>query len=374
MRHRTVLSAALGAASLCTLLGSREARAQAGSTQENVDNIGYGTRAAEFLLLPVGARATALGSAYSALADDPSALYWNPAGVALAKQRGASVSRLEYLAKTSYTWGGLIVPLGLGTWVVGAQFGGFSFGEQQIYTVDQPEGTGSFYSNSMFMGGATLAMNVTDRFSFGGTAKYVQETFFNTSGGTVAFDIGSNYHTTVAGRPFRAAFSLLNLGGNIRLSGSALGLRVDNNDPSFPDREDPAELKTQSFALPVEFKVGVGWQALASPTNSLWLNGEFWQPQQNSTSTAVGAEYSLHPSGASGLSLALRGGYAYEPDRAYTAPGGADLGDKSSDGLSFGGGLGFRPREKGLGLNIDYAYRSMGLLGGTNLFSVNVSW
>ena len=40
-----------------------------------------GTAGAQFLRIPVGARAIALGKAYTSLAADGAALYWNPAGV-----------------------------------------------------------------------------------------------------------------------------------------------------------------------------------------------------------------------------------------------------------------------------------------------------
>ena len=40
-----------------------------------------GTYAAQFLKIGVSARATAMGSAFTALADDASAAYWNPAGL-----------------------------------------------------------------------------------------------------------------------------------------------------------------------------------------------------------------------------------------------------------------------------------------------------
>jgi len=43
--------------------------------------------AGEFLSLGTGARALALGSAYVALADDATAGYWNPAGLAILKER-----------------------------------------------------------------------------------------------------------------------------------------------------------------------------------------------------------------------------------------------------------------------------------------------
>ena len=38
-----------------------------------------GNRSGEFLTIPVGSRAVALGNAYTALADDITSVYWNPA-------------------------------------------------------------------------------------------------------------------------------------------------------------------------------------------------------------------------------------------------------------------------------------------------------
>ncbi len=46
---------------------------------------GPGTTAANFLKIGVGARATAMGGAFTALADDGTSLYWNPAGLAQIK-------------------------------------------------------------------------------------------------------------------------------------------------------------------------------------------------------------------------------------------------------------------------------------------------
>ena len=40
-----------------------------------------GVRAAEFLEIPVGARGIGMGSAYSAVTDDISSIWWNPAGL-----------------------------------------------------------------------------------------------------------------------------------------------------------------------------------------------------------------------------------------------------------------------------------------------------
>lgn len=51
--------------------------------------------AGEFLKLPVGARALGMGSAFVALADDATAVYWNPAGLVFASQRQAWAEHAE---------------------------------------------------------------------------------------------------------------------------------------------------------------------------------------------------------------------------------------------------------------------------------------
>ena len=44
-----------------------------------------GTTAGQFLKLGVGSRAMALGGAFTAIANDASALYWNPSGLSRIK-------------------------------------------------------------------------------------------------------------------------------------------------------------------------------------------------------------------------------------------------------------------------------------------------
>ena len=56
------------------------------------DNTAFGTTSAEFLLLGAGARGAALGNSFAALAADPTALYWNPAGIAEMMRPGFTFS------------------------------------------------------------------------------------------------------------------------------------------------------------------------------------------------------------------------------------------------------------------------------------------
>ncbi|MFA6439483.1 MAG: hypothetical protein WCX28_09260, partial [Bacteriovoracaceae bacterium] len=47
-----------------------------------------GTTSASFLSISQGTRATAMGGAFVAVADDQNSLYWNPAGLADARYQG----------------------------------------------------------------------------------------------------------------------------------------------------------------------------------------------------------------------------------------------------------------------------------------------
>ena len=56
------------------------------------DNTAYGGASGEFLLLGAGARGTALGGAYAALATDATAMYYNAAGLAQLARPSVMVS------------------------------------------------------------------------------------------------------------------------------------------------------------------------------------------------------------------------------------------------------------------------------------------
>src|SRR5438477_13079260 len=49
-----------------------------------------GTTTGELLKIPLGTRAVGMGEAFTALADDSSALYWNPAGMSFVSQKEVS--------------------------------------------------------------------------------------------------------------------------------------------------------------------------------------------------------------------------------------------------------------------------------------------
>ncbi len=70
----------------------------------------------------VGARALGLGSAAVAFPDDPSAFYWNPAGMAVVEQKGLDLSLTTLFEGTQYNFVGYVHPtIAAGTFGLGLE-------------------------------------------------------------------------------------------------------------------------------------------------------------------------------------------------------------------------------------------------------------
>jgi hypothetical protein len=343
------------------------------------DNTAYGTTAAEFLLIGAGARGLALGGAYAALATDVSALYYNPAGTAQIERPGAMVSSYSYAVNTRYVWAGLALPMGGGTRTIGLQIGNFGFTGQPVYTVENPNGDGTKYSVTQTFIGATYAQNFSDRFSAGFTFKGISDALGRTKANAFAVDFGTNFHAQAMNRPIRVSFVIQNLGSDLKHSGSALDQTV-NRPPvpgqvNVPQENQPAELQTKEWGLPVMFRVSASLDAFRNEQTRVTLLSEFTQPNNNRAGFAFGGEVGLSDLGKTGISLAGRGSWTYQADNNLDAGSGAGFTSTAGtkgDGLAAGFGLAYQKPTFGLGL--DYSYRSMGLLGGTNMLSFSVSW
>lgn len=372
-----------GSFATIALLAALVSPATAGAqVVDNSDNTQYGTAAAEFLLLGAGARGTALGGAYAALATDVTALYYNPAGVAQIGRPGAMVSSYSYLADTRYTWFGAAFPMSGGSRSVGVSLGSFGFSEQPVTTVENPDGDGRVYKvNQSFVAG-TYAQNFSDRFSAGLSVKYITDHLGSTQAGTFAIDFGTNFHAMVGSRPLRAAFVISNLGGTLEHNGTDLDVTVFREPPlgtvDVPQEPSQASLKTKDFGLPVMFRVSVALDLVAQANNKVTLLSEFSQPNNTKPGAGMGLEWQALNLGNSGFSLAARGSYTIQPDNDLEFSSNAGFttaestGAFTSDGLAVGGGVAFNRGNFKLGF--DYAFRDFGPVGGANFFSFSINW
>jgi hypothetical protein len=350
--------------------------------QGQQDNTGYGGTSGEFLLLGAGARGAALGGAFAALTQDVTALYYNPAGLSQMARPQAMVSTYSYVANTRYSWVGIGLPMSGGARAVGVSVGTFGFSDQPVYTLEDPDGTGETYSVAETFLGLTYSQNFSDRFSAGFTAKMISDHLGSTSATGFAVDFGTNFHAMVGERPIRAAFVIDNLGSNLRHDGSALESGVSRAPPlgtvDIPQELQPARLKTSSWGLPVQFRVGVALDVLNQGSNRVSVLGEFTQPVNTKPGGGAGLEWALTNVGNSGFSLAARGSYTLHPDAKLDPGSGAGFttsistSSLSSNGVALGGGLSYGRATWHVGF--DYAYRNLGALGGTNFLSFSVGW
>src|SRR5512146_1348651 len=80
------------------------AAASAGDDPRYFSGKAAGSTTADFLNLPVGARAAGMGGAYSAISEEASAIYWNPAGLVQIPKLSAVFMRAQYVEDISYQY------------------------------------------------------------------------------------------------------------------------------------------------------------------------------------------------------------------------------------------------------------------------------
>ncbi|HEU4698970.1 MAG TPA: PorV/PorQ family protein [Gemmatimonadales bacterium] len=385
MRYSTMIRGGMALVLLAALGTRAEAQGTGGggltggSTGAGNDNTGYGTTSAEFLLLGAGARGTALGGAFAALANDASALYYNPGAAALVSRPGVMLSTYDYVADTRYSWGGLVLPFSSGQRAFGVQLGTFGFKDQPVYTADQPEGTGARYSVNETFAGASFAQNFSDRFSAGLTAKFIFDQLGDVDGKAFAVDFGTSFHAALNNHPIRFSFTLQNLGTNVSYSGTGIQGDIPRvplpGEPPVPNTPQPAEFQTKDFPLPTMFRIALAYDLLPRENSRLSILGEFNQATSNKAGFTGAAEYAASHLGGSGFGFALRGSYSFAPANNITLsnPSQTALSDEENlQGLAFGGGLNYATGNFNLG--VDYAYKYMGILGPTNFFSLSLGW
>lgn len=348
------------------------------------ENKGYGTTSAEFLQFGAGARGMALAPAFAALTRDVEALYYNPASLPLMEGMEAGFTMMPYFADTNYLWAGLALPLGGGEYGFGISLSSFGFSDAPVYTEeDQTNESQLTYNVRQTAIGLSFAHAFIDRFSGGFTARLISDQLGQTSATGVAFDIGTNYHAELAGRPISMAFVIQNLGTTLKHTGSGLNFAANPvvEDPDVPVKSldpAPARFEAASSPIPVVFRVGVAYDAVSSASNRLSLLGEFNEAYNTGAGFGAGAEWAWSPEDGP-FAAALRGSYAYQADNSISNReedefAGYDEADSEGlDGLTLGAGLRYNLAEA-YAVKVDYAWRHFGALGQRSVFTVGLGW
>lgn len=246
---RFAVSVTLAIALLLLAVAPGSARAEAGET-------GFA-----FLKLGVGARPMGMGSAYVALADDPTAIYWNPAGLARATRVEVTAMHNEWIQSFRQEFAAMRAPL----WRGGVGLGFSGFYTDELEKRDE-SGTliGHFGFNDVAATGA-YGVLATPELSAGVAVRYVREMIDEEDATATALDFGALYRLADTGVTFGAA--LHNVGSK-------------------------ASFISEEFPLPRTWRVGAAYaRDLTAADGRAILSAELRQTRSEDSRFHLGGEF-----------------------------------------------------------------------------------
>ena len=294
----------------------------------------------QFLKVDVGARAAGMGGAYLMIGQDATAMFFNPAGIAMVSQFDAFVTQTKWIADISYNAAGAVY-----TWENVGSFGinlvyadyGEVIGTRVATNEKGFEETGNLKS-SAYAVGLTYARRLTEKFTIGGSIKSAQQHL-----GSNSYEDGVSQENKVSGLSFDF--------GTVFYPGFypsfRLGMAVRNFSAQFKYEEE-------SFQLPLQFIIGFAFDVLdlaGDHNNSLLFSFDYSHPRDYTPRVHFGAEYLFM-----GM-FALRAGYKLNYD---------------VEGAS--GGLGFVKDFDGFGVRLGWSYSNVEVFDAVNRFEVGFSF
>ncbi len=286
-------------------------------------SLSAGTAGFAFLQVPVGARAVAMGGAFTAVPGDPMGLYWNPATLASLQEQVFTSTYTGYLMDMQAGFAGWINPSGND--LVGVSVNYFYGGSFIRTSMMNPTGTGEeFSTNSVALGG-TYVHKFGHSLSVGTTAKFVYSSIDSYSGNAFLVDVGAWY------KPSLVSFGLV-----IRNAGIQTKAFYQENDP-----------------MPTTIAAGASAEFL---DNRLLVAADISYPLQGDFDAAIGVEYSPMDM------LSLRAGGNLHDKNAADNAGGSFL-----DALAFGGGTNWNR------FTFDYAFKPFADLGSIHRISLGIA-
>jgi hypothetical protein len=286
-------------------------------------NSKVGTTAYSFLKIDVGARSTAMGGAFVGLADDETALFFNPAGLTQIESRSFMTTYNNYITDIQSGFLGYVHPYSPNT-RLGASICYFNFGSfEKTDALGTNLGT---FGASDFAFSLSLAKQVNQRLSLGASGKFIYEKIDTYSSDALALDLGLLY-TAGDGRT------------QIGAVGQNLGVALSGHTKSHKD------------PLPASVKAGISHQMRELP---LTIAADVAKPFDNDIFFNVGGELTgLKP-------LYLRLGWSSFGENYKT-----DSDKDSQAGFAAGFGVTWKV------YRFDYAYSSYADLGGVHKISVS---
>jgi hypothetical protein len=186
-------------------------------------------QAGSFLRIGLGPRAKALGDAYTAVADNAYAPYYNPAGLAFLRSREAALSYGLLSFDRTFTYAGFARPL--------PPQAGFGFGILQSGFKDSEarlsdgETTGEKIEDSQYTFFMGFGIRFTEKVSAGITPKLIYSKIYDVSASSVGVDLGMMYKPLPR---LTLGVSLHELGQSLEYSRDASGFGNEKTKDKLP--------------------------------------------------------------------------------------------------------------------------------------------
>jgi hypothetical protein len=280
-------------------------------------NPNLGTSGAQFLQIPVGARAESMGGAIIGLTDDASSIFWNPAGIANVNNFDAHFSYMNWFDLFDFNAASIAYKIeNVGTF--GASFVSMTTGKMEITTEENPNGTGQYFDAGDVSLAVSYGRDLTDKFTVGVTVRYISQRIWNETADGIAFDIGTQYNLDF--QNLTIAMCMTNFGADLKFDGTDLDF-VYRKDDNYPlSRLVPSRLATDFYPLPLNFQIGIGFDVFKYEFIKMIGAIDVTHPNDNKERAHFGTEVSFFNR------LFLRGGYKYNySDQDFTFGAGANV-------------------------------------------------
>ncbi len=323
----------------------------AGSSAQAQSKVG--TTAANFLTIPVGPRASGMGGAFVAIADDPTDAFWNAGGLTQILDNYTFVaSHADWLVGTNLNWFAIAVKIDQDN-AVALSLDQLDYGKTPITTEDAPGGTGQDWSAQDIALGVSYARNLTDQFSIGGTFKFIDEQIWNESATAFALDVGLLFKTDFHG--IRLGMNIANFGTEMQMGGKDLLQPIDLTPGQTGGNSNlVGSLGTKSWPLPLVFTVGVGMDIVKSDAIRWTTDVDALYPNNEGSYLNIGTELTWNHL------VSLRAGYN------------SLFQQSAEEGVSLGVGVEYNL--SGLETHVDYSYMNFGVFKYVSRYSLSIGF
>jgi len=227
-----------------------------------------GTAGEQFLKMGVSARAMGMGEAFVAVANDASALFYNPAGLARLSRRELLATHTQYPAGINHEFVGIAYPVSKtgGTW--GISFIALTMDDMKR-TIPLAPGDGwdgTYFTATTYTGGITYSRSLTHKFSTGVTLKLIRDALDDKRAMGICGDVGTLY--------------------DLGFKKIQLGMAITNFGPDM-------KFIKESFPLPMNFKVGLSMVPYETKLHRVTVDLEGSHPNDNEERAILGAEYTF---------------------------------------------------------------------------------